>query len=70
MREEESGNPPAYCAHTPPMVTVIHEDGGMVRVQCLRCGTIGPEREGPAEAFRALMRTLYRADRSDLERDS
>jgi predicted nucleic acid-binding Zn ribbon protein len=31
--------------------------------QCLICGTVGPEKEEVGEAYRALTRTPYRANR-------
>lgn len=67
MYEEVSGNPPAYCDHKPPKVGTIRTEEGKVRVQCLACGTIGPERESPGEAFRALLEVPYRANRSDIK---
>ena len=65
MYEEALGNPPTHCDHNPPKVAAIRTDGG-VRVQCLTCGTIGPECDSPGEAFRALLKTPYRANRSDM----
>lgn len=65
FREEEPGNPPVRCDHRPPKVATLPAEGG-VRVQCLGCGTVGPERAGPGEAFRALLKIPYRANRSDL----
>lgn len=66
MYEEALGNPPAYCSHSPPKVTTIREEG-KVQVQCLACGTIGPERESPGEAFRSLLKVPYRANRSEIQ---
>jgi hypothetical protein len=37
-----------------------------MRVRCLGCGTVGPERASPGEAFRALLKIPYRANRSDV----
>jgi hypothetical protein len=65
MYEEALGNPPTHCDHKPPKVATIRAGGG-VRVQCLTCGTVGPERESPGEAFVALLKTPYRANRSDI----
>ena len=45
------------------MATLL-ADGG-VRVRCLGCGTVGPERASPGEAFRALLKVPFRANRSD-----
>ncbi len=63
--EEAPGNPPAHCDHRPPKVAALPADGG-VRIQCLGCGTVGPERASPGEAFRALLKIPYRANRSDM----
>lgn len=68
MYEEDAGNPPVHCDHRPPKVSAIRA-GGKVRVQCLTCGTVGPERESPGEAFRALMEVPYRANRGTAGRD-
>ncbi len=68
MYEEDAGNPPDYCDHRPPKVGVTRA-GSKVRVQCLTCGTVGPEKEGPGEAFRALLGVPYRANRSAVGRD-
>ena len=68
MYQEAPGNPPAYCDHKPPKVATTRTEG-KVRVQCLTCGTIGPERESPGEAFRALLNVPYRANRSDIQRN-
>ena len=68
MYQEALGNPPPYCDHKPPKVSTIREEG-RVRAQCLTCGTIGPERESPGEAFRALLNVPYGANRSDIERN-
>lgn len=61
---EEPGNPPTHCDHRPPKVATLRANGG-VRVRCLGCGTVGPERASPGEAFRALLKIPYRANRSD-----
>lgn len=66
MYEEALGNPPVHCDHKPPKVATMRTDGG-VRVQCLACGTAGPERQSPGEAFVALLKTPYRANRSDIK---
>ena len=63
--EETSGNPPAHCDHRPPKVAALPTEGG-VRVRCLACGTVGPERASPGEAFRTLLKIPYRANRSDV----
>ncbi len=68
LREDRLGNPPLYCDHKPPKVATIRTDGG-VRVECLSCGAVSPERDRPGEAFAALLRIPYRANRSDISRD-
>jgi uncharacterized Zn finger protein len=45
--------PPERCGHVAPMVIDRAEGGYTAR--CLRCGTIGPVRETPTEARRALL---------------
>ncbi|MEW6637878.1 MAG: hypothetical protein AB1425_13815, partial [Actinomycetota bacterium] len=57
--EPSSGQPPRHCDHRPPKVGAIRTEKG-VRVQCLSCGTLGPECESAGEAFRALLKTPYR----------
>ena len=66
MYEEALGNPPTHCDHKPPKVATIRTDNG-VQVQCLTCGTAGPEHESPGEAFVALLKTPYRANRNDIK---
>ncbi len=66
MYEDDAGNPPVYCDHKPPKVATIRT-GGKVRVQCLTCGTVGPARDSPGEAFRALLRVPYRANKGDIQ---
>jgi hypothetical protein len=66
MYEEALSNPPAHCDHKPPMVATIRTDNG-VQVQCLTCSTAGPERGSPGEAFVALLKTPYRANRSNIK---
>ncbi len=46
------------------MATLPTEGG--VRIRCLGCGTVGPERVSPGEVFRALLKISYRASRSDV----
>jgi uncharacterized Zn finger protein len=45
--------PPERCGHVAPMVIDRAEGGYTAR--CLRCGTVGPVRETPTEAPRALL---------------
>ena len=63
--DEAPANPPAHCDHRPPKVAALPTEGG-VRVRCLVCGTVGPERASPGEAFRALLKIPYRSNRSDV----
>jgi hypothetical protein len=65
MDEDDAGNPPVYCDHKPPKVATIRA-GGKVRVQCLTCGTVGPARDRPGDAFRALLRVPYRVNKGDM----
>jgi hypothetical protein len=65
MNEDAAGNPPVYCDHKPPKVATIRA-GDKVRVQCLTCGTVGPARDSPGEAFRALLKVPYRANEGDM----
>jgi hypothetical protein len=53
-----------FCDHEPPQASVIQTERGY-RVQCLRCGLIGPERENPSESWYALTRLRYQDDESE-----
>lgn len=61
-RETQSGEP-GSCAHAPTTVIVLPTERGY-RVRCLRCGTVGPERESPERAWSALIHGTGRRDRS------
>lgn len=69
MYQEELGNPPVYCDHKPPKVGTVRTANGKVRVECLTCGTIGPERNSPGKAFLALLEIPYRTNRNDISRN-
>ena len=53
----------APCDHTPTQITVFASGSGY-KVQCLICGLIGPERDSPSEAWKAMKRLRYRGSRS------
>jgi len=65
MNEDAAGTPPVYCDHKQPKVATIRT-GDKMRVQCLTCGTMGPARDSPGEAFRALLKVPYRANEGDM----
>jgi uncharacterized Zn finger protein len=44
---------PDECDHTSPVVTE-RTDGEEYVARCLMCGTVGPVRESPEEALKAL----------------
>ena len=46
-------------------MAALSPEGG-VRIRCLGCGTIGPDRVSRGEVFAALLKIPYRASRSDV----
>ena len=66
--QASTGSSSRYCDHRPPKVGTIRTENG-IRVQCLTCGTVGPECKTAGEAFRALLKTPYNVGKDEVSRD-
>src|SRR3712207_6123803 len=54
---------PVACDHLPPTIVRVRTERGY-RIRCLKCGTVGPEREDPTSAWAALLSPPYLSNRS------
>ncbi len=55
VKPDKPERPPAACDHLPPTIARVRTEHGY-RIRCLKCGTVGPEREDPTSAWAALLK--------------